>query len=414
MKPYTIFLWAVIILGIVLRFWQIDFTDVHTDEAQFILDSRAHPPLGIFFIHVFQYIFGVSLFSARLVSSVLGAATVGVIALYARQVVPKHALLITALAAVFTPHVLLSKYIYLDVPQTFFWMLLLYSYTVARKQPNFYVYCLVFVAAMCSYLVKVQGMLFPFFLFVIHVVLHWRTFYKDTLSWLMLLAGFPILLYLLSMPDIGGIILFYRPTLYGFYDPSSRLLGILYNWWVTLGVFSVLVFISFFELKRLSWPVWLFLGMALIMSMILSPHMFYLAYLLIVVVPLGILLGKRLPKVAIIILVALLTVWSMYITRFGFTQFMIHPFYENEPYWNTHADIVNSYLPTNEPVVAIGIFGHQVNWYILPEVVNANNRFTTEQLTEFSTILRFGNSTTVVPRNYSSVYTDERVEILQR
>ncbi|MBU2259000.1 hypothetical protein KKC44_00155, partial [Patescibacteria group bacterium] len=43
--------------------------------------------------------------------------------------------------------------------------------------------------------------------------------------------------------------------------------------------------------------------------------------------------------------------------------------YQEEGYWNTHADTLNRILKDEEEVVALGPAGHHIRWYIEPRVL---------------------------------------------
>ncbi|MEK7137387.1 MAG: glycosyltransferase family 39 protein, partial [Patescibacteria group bacterium] len=231
-RSFFILIGILIAAGVLLRFQHLTIPDLTTDEAQYILPATAaHPPFGIALYQGAMALFGRELLIFRLVAAIVGILTLPLIYFVARSVTlssPKGdttALLATALAALFPPHILFSRLGYLDIIQCAAWTALLFCFLKAhqceyeiREQPHSLLgkvlsrlhrkiaeehrtmlwLTLTFLVSTAATFVKGQGLLFSLFLLIGLIIERRQGVLQSPLAWTLLLSLIPIGFYFLA------------------------------------------------------------------------------------------------------------------------------------------------------------------------------------------------------------------------
>ena len=377
------FLWLLIILGILLRLTDVAFPDFATDEAQFALNaSAAQPPVGMFFFWLSQAIFGASIISARLVSIILGIATIYQIVLTFSD--KKVALTAAAVASIFPTHIIFSKLAYLSVPLCFAWALTALMFIKANKKPNDSKLLIgLFLSSVLATFIKTQGLLLPFFLLIGTIIVSTKnkkalSIINYQLSIILALSLLPITLYILTNPGIGATLTLYGGNMYGVSDFLSRIWTLIHLWWTLIPLLLILFILSskFYLLSsKNNWPIYVLILTGVLLGLLLGPaHEYYTTYLVYWSIPVALLLNRMKPCWTPIIL-TLIVVNTLLLTgpRSIFLNGRTYKVYQNEGYWNTHATKINEVLKGVDEVIVLGHPGHHIRWYLEPRTLVGKN-----------------------------------------
>ncbi|MDP3791551.1 MAG: glycosyltransferase family 39 protein [Candidatus Omnitrophota bacterium] len=128
------------------------------------------PPLYMWCTAVFYKIFGVSEFSTRLTSGILGVASVLLLYLFGKKLADKMTGLLSALILLAFPHYIhFSKMGMMDVPVAFFTLLTLYLFWLGAQKEKYLFYS---GAILCvSYLLKGFAAFLPLLVIIVYAVL---------------------------------------------------------------------------------------------------------------------------------------------------------------------------------------------------------------------------------------------------
>ncbi|NQT95508.1 MAG: glycosyltransferase family 39 protein, partial [Candidatus Omnitrophica bacterium] len=95
------------------------------------------PPLYMWLTAISYKMFGINEFSTRLVSSLFGIAVILLMYLFSKRLYGKHTAILSSLILLGTPHFLhFAKLGVIDVPLTFFILLMIYLFWVGKAQPR--------------------------------------------------------------------------------------------------------------------------------------------------------------------------------------------------------------------------------------------------------------------------------------
>ena len=404
-KLDSFLLWLCIGVGIALRMTDLGVPDFATDEAQAALGATAAwTPLGMQIMGLAQSLFGHTIIVARSVSAVFGIALLPLLYLIAREYTDKKtALLITAIAAIFPTHIVFSRLAYLSAQLLFGWTLMLYCFLKTRKailapQSSLsasgvgWMFAL-FFASVFATLIKSQGLLFPGLLILGTFIEQWKTSKKlsivnclpaealakaGQLSIVLVLSLLPTTLYILTHPGIAATVLLYGGNMYGISGFFHRFIELFTTWWTELSLFLIVLVFALPSLKNFSWPVSALLALVSAVGFILGPdHAYYVSDLVLFALPMGVILsrgishqsvyvrsGARITECALL----LLTLIILGPTALSRTQWT-YPLYQEEGYWNTHAETLNAVLKDEETVTVLGFPGHHLRWYLTPRLL---------------------------------------------
>lgn len=391
-----------LLIGLLLRLWNIDLPDLATDEAQFILGaSAAHPPLGML---LFRGALAVhhSITAARMVSVLAGIASVGVLFAIAQRTQNRRtAITVSAVAAVFPGHVLFSKSAYLDGLLILTWLLTILTYEHTRaysEKKNGFSLFFLWAAAVASTFLKAQGFLFPL------ILLFWRIWemrrqrpWRDPITGVLILSMVPITLYLMTSPEIVATLQLYGGGLFGLQNILLRFLHTFGMWWHTLLLVLPLGIIALPWLKQYPRSVLLLCLLAVLQPLLLGPgHTYYATELVVFALPIGLLI-TRLPRIAQMIAL-ILCIGSACTVQLRTPT----------TYWNTHAESLNALLAQEERVIAVGPVGHHVRWYLRPEILVGNAM----DLTRWNGIIVDLGTDQELP-THTVFYQDERLRLLR-
>ncbi len=352
-----------LLLGLVLRLWQIGLPDLATDEAQFILGaSAAHPPLGIL---LFQGALALhhSVTAARMVSVLAGFLCVGALFLLAQRFsTVRTAGFVAATASVFPGHMIFSKLAYLDGLQTLAWVLTILTLEQARskrKEEGGMALLLLWAAAVASTFIKTQGFLLPLALLLLRLwEMRAHRPWRDPIAGMLILSLLPIALYLPTHPGIFATLQLYGGSTFGLEDFLTRIVTLLGTWWHELLLLLPLAVLSLPSLRKLPLSIKVLCVIAAMQGVLLGPgHAYYVTELVIFALPIGLFIA-RLPRTPRVITLILCMGSALAV------QMRASP-----TYWNTHADTLNALLAGEERIVAVGPTGHHVRWYLQPEVL---------------------------------------------
>ncbi|MCF7845143.1 MAG: glycosyltransferase family 39 protein [Kiritimatiellales bacterium] len=419
MRRYCpIIFWLIIILGIVLRVTDIGIPDIATDEAQFALGaSAAQPPVGMSLFALIQAIFGSSIIAVRSVSIVLGIASIGMMFLVARTFLTKESsLFVAAIASIFPSHIIFSRLAYLSVPLCFAWLLVLFVFLKAQKDSRWLIP--LFLACVFATFVKTQGLLFPLFLLVgiIFSLIKRREFsiinYQFLIAIILLLSLIPIGLFIATSPGILATLLLYGGNMYGLSNIIERISTLISVWWSILPVLTVFAASSITRMRDIPWPVWVLVFIGTIMGLLLGPaHQYYTTYLVYWSIPITVLLLRwPLPLKGIALVAVILSTLSIVGPRNIMPNARLYHIFQEEGYWNTNAEKINSILKDEDEVIVLGAAGHHIRWYIEPRVLVGD----TMDLSD-----RDGNYLLLIAEEASKIkgarvlYTDEMVSVLK-
>lgn len=414
-RMYGLSLAVLIAAGILLRMADLSVPDFSTDEAQYAFGSRAHPFVAISMMQIFQALFGHSIPVVRSVSVLAGIATLFVLFATSRLLYSERkdiSLLTLTVASLFTSHILLSRLAYLDATQCLMWTFLLYAFLRARARQTTASITILHIASVLAIFVKVQGMLFPFFLLLGRIIEKRGRVYRDPVFLALCLSFVPFTFYILSQPEVGAVFFLYTGKVIGFIDPAGRAVSLLLLWKSILGIFLVLIPLSLTQVRRLPWPVLVLLALAIGINFFLSPRLYYSTYLIFFALPIGLLLASwtlpwRLTALTLILLSALLIAGPRI---FPFASYRFYLF-QSPGYWNTHAAAINESIGESDEVIAIGHVGHQVRWYIDAKVIVGHEMDTEHMRGTFVVVAPPGTYTL---ENAEELYSDERVQVYQR
>lgn len=403
-------------VGILLRFLDTTLWDVLSDEAQFLLGhSNSHPDTVPFLLRSVVDLTGGSLFWARTLPGLAGALSVGVVYWIGRIVTtPRDALLITAIAALWPMHITMSRIAYLDSFQALAWLLTVAVFLQARRTPTPRWIGLLYLTVIITTFVKTQGFLFPMLL-GIGLIVHLRTqALRDPLTHTLLLAGIPVIAFILTEPQILYGVTVLRDMGAAGLGPQ-RLIIIADLWWRYLHVLLLLSILALPWLRTFPWPVWLLCAMPLLMPFLFGPdHKYYTTYTVFWALPVGMMI-MRLPllargaTVACIASATLLTVGPRDLVPHRF----LLSFTQEEGYWNHHADEINAFLQSEDVVYVSGSV-HHMRWYLTPTVVPTDNMPSTEEIRGI--MLVYFSKGGIKPNwpDARELYRDENVILLER
>lgn len=366
-------LWFVILVGILLRLADLSYPDFATDEAQFVMGaSAAQPPLGMAFFRLSLWMFGPTLLAARGMSALFGVLTPLLAALVMKEIGRRDlVLLAAALASILPSHILFSRLAYLSVPLSFFWLLTLLAFLLARKTNSSWVLIFLYMASVATTFIKTQGLLLPFFFLLGRIIERRGKVLSDPVSWILLLSLLPITLFIMTHPGIPATLLLYGGGMYGLSGFMDRIVMLVATWWQLLLLAFPILLIGIAGLRRLPWPVWGLILIGLGIGLVLGPgHPYYAVHLVYWSLPLAIaltavpsLLQGGILMLLLINTLALLAPRGILITPWTSTL------YRQETYWNTHADEINAAIGGAKEVIALGDLGHHIRWYINARVL---------------------------------------------
>jgi len=382
-----LFLLFLIAIGAALRIVDITIPDLATDEAQFALGaSAAQPPVGMFLFEIAQMLFGHEIFAVRGVSVLLGLLTLplifGITKTFSDE---KTALLATAIAAIFPSHIFFSRLAYLSVALCFGWALLLFVFLKARKAKTYESalpwIIAVFLASVFVTHIKTQGLLLPFFLMIGNFIETGITRKKNSslftlhfsLTTTLFLSLIPISLYILTHPGIAATLFLYGGSMYGVSDFMMRVRELFSVWWSFLGIFLIAAIFGMSALRKCPWPLQTLIVIGLLIGLLLGPgHSYYATKLVFLSIPLAIALttlamNVRMSVMTVLLLCTLFTLGPAHLVPFPDELFL------NKGSWNAEAATLNEFLKGEKSVVVFGDAGHQVRWYLEPEVLVGKN-----------------------------------------
>ena len=381
-----LFLLFIIALGAALRIVDITIPDLATDEAQFALGaSAAQPPVGMFLFEIAQMLFGHEIFAVRGVSVLLGLLTLplifGITKTFSDE---KTALLATAIAAIFPSHIFFSRLAYLSVALCFGWALLLFVFLKARKAKTYESalpwIIAVFLASVFVTHIKTQGLLLPFFLLIGSFIQGWIkrknsqfSILNFQLSMALFLSLVPISLYILTHPGIAATLFLYGGSMYGVSDFMMRVRELFSVWWSLIGIFLIAAIFGMSALRKCPWPLQTLIIIGLLIGLLLGPgHSYYATKLVFLSIPLAIALttlamNVRMSVMTVLLLCTLFTLGPAHLVPFPDELFL------NKGSWNEEAATLNELLKGEKSVIVFGDAGHQVRWYLEPEVLVGKN-----------------------------------------
>ena len=394
-----LFLLFLIAIGAALRIVDITIPDLATDEAQFALGaSAAQPPVGMFLFEIAQMLFGHEIFAVRGVSVLLGLLTLplifGITKTFSDE---KTALLATAIAAIFPSHIFFSRLAYLSVALCFGWALLLFVFLKARKAcvtpssaasaariegrtATLWIIA-VFLASVFVTHIKTQGLLLPFFLMIGNFIETGITRKKNSslftlhfsLTTTLFLSLIPISLYILTHPGIAATLFLYGGSMYGVSDFMMRVQELCSVWWSLIGIFLIAAIFGMSALRKCPWPLQTLIVIGLLIGLLLGPgHSYYATKLVFLSIPLAIALttlamNVRMSVMTVLLLCTLFTLGPAHLVPFPDELFL------NKGSWNEEAATLNELLKGEKSVIVFGDAGHQVRWYLEPEVLVGKN-----------------------------------------
>jgi len=385
-KYERFFLIFVIALGAVLRIVDIAVPDFATDEAQFALGaSAAQPPLGMFLLQIPQFFFPHEIIPIRAVSVLLGLLTLplifGITKTFSEE---KTALLTAAVAAIFPSHIFFSRLAYLSIPLCFGWALLLFTFLKARRAKTYQSavpwIIAVFLASVFVTHIKTQGLLLPLLLLTGTLIERRKqknnsqfSIFNYQLSLTLFLSLLPISFYILTHPGIAATLFLYSGSMYGVSNILTRVLELVTTWWSILGIFLLAIFFGLQSLRECPWPVNALIVIGLLIGLLLGPgHSYYTTKLVFLSIPIAISLSLLTVNARTICMIFLLlfTLFTLGPTRL--VPFPHEIFTENG-FWNQNAPEFNEFLRSEKSVVVLGDAGHQVRWYLEPEILAGKN-----------------------------------------
>lgn len=381
------FLLCIIALGAVLRIVDVSVPDFASDEAQFALGaSAAQPPAGMFLFQFAQILFGHEITAVRGVSVLLGILTLplifGITKTFSDE---KTALLATAIAAIFPSHIFFSRLAYLSVALCFGWALLLFAYLKARKAKSYKQAApwiiAVFLASVFVTHIKTQGLLLPFFLMIgsfieAHIARSKNpslSSFLVPLSSALLLSLIPIALYILTHPGVAATLLLYGGSMYGVSDFIIRVQELFSVWWSLIGIFLIAALFGMKDFRKCPWPLQTLIVIGFLIGLLLGPgHSYYATKLAFFSIPIAMALSTLEKKLRVTLVTALLIFTLFTLCPAHLVPFP-HELFAKEGSWNKEAPIFNDLLGDEQSVIVFGDAGHQVRWYLEPEVLVGKN-----------------------------------------
>lgn len=373
-------------LGILLRFLDLSFPDFDTDEAQAAFAATAAwTPAGMMTFRFAQALFGQEIIIVRGTSALFGLAFLPLFYALARRYVDRPtALTAVAVAALFPSHILFSRLGYLSTQLLFAWTLLLYCFLKvcevsndkatprsSTKSSGVGWFAALFFASVYATFIKTQGLVLPILLAVGVFIDQWRTQDKFSIFWTLLLSLIPVSLYILTHPGIAATLLLYEGNLYGVSDFLTRVSDLLRTYWHVLSLFLLAIVFSLRSFPACNWPLRVTLAWVSMHGLFLGPgNAYYTTELVLFALPIGVSLARLSPllrnTVLCILLITTLTLLgprSLFLNRWT-----LEPF-RSEPYWNTHANIINEHVRDETAVTVFGYPGHQLRWYLEPRAL---------------------------------------------
>lgn len=389
-KPDRILILAIITLGILLRFSDITLPELATDEVQAALGvSPAWTPLGMGILRFAQSIFGHEIIVIRGVSILFGLAMLPLVYSLSREYVDQEtSLIITAVAAAFPSHIIFSRLAYLSIQLSFAWTLTLLCFLKARKTNDRKWIIALFFASFAATMIKTQGLLLPFLLIIGTIIEKRKGTVKDTAFWTLVFSLIPVSFYIITHPGIAATLLLYGGNMYGVSGPLSRLTALVSVWWNILGLFLVAIIITLPALRKFSWPLWVLIVIGSSIGYILGAgHEYYTTHLVLFSLPIGAALALWRPALRQICLVALLAMSIVIVGPHNLLKTSWrHHLYQEEGFWNRHAQEINEVLKDQEVVTVLGDAGHHIRWYLEPEVLVGKN-LSAPYPTDFAVLL---------------------------
>jgi hypothetical protein len=409
----TLLLWLGILGGITLRCIDISVPDVLTDEAQFGLGtSAAHPPLGMAFFRAALMMGGSNILALRSVSIVLGILFLPLLYLLVREWMDRRgALLVTALGSLFPSAILFSRLAFLSMTQLFFWTLFVLLFLRVKNNGSEKEKIALFLAAVASSSIKFQGFVIPFLFLAGRMMEKRGSVLRDDVSWILLLSLVPIALYDLTHPGVLASVLLYGGSadVLGLIDRFRELFSV---WWNILGFAVLLLPLSLLGCTRLRWEMHVFLGWVLLQGFLFGPsHEYYVTDLVLFVIPIAMLIARsQVSSIVVLPLMmmnAILLLGPSFLVRSSWTN----PLYQQEGYWNLHAEEINNVLKDQDHVIVLGDAGHQLRWYMNPETLVGKDMDLSAQTGAF---LLLDPSIAVPFADGKKLYNDEQTRIIVR
>ncbi|HLD07577.1 MAG TPA: glycosyltransferase family 39 protein [Candidatus Peribacterales bacterium] len=377
-QEYRFTLGLLAALGVLLRITDLPFPDFATDEAQAAFAaSAAWTPLAMGIVKGATTLFGEEIIVARSVSALFGIACLPLIYLLSMELTKKRdsALLALVVASLFPSHILFSRLAYPSIQECFFWLAALFFYLRATRSKDMRWSIALFFAIVASTMTKTQDILFPAAL-VLGRIAELRTkVMKDTVTWIIILACIPFVLYVATHPGIAATIFLYGGNMYGVSGPLDRFVTLFETWWRLLALFLIIIAVSLPALKKLPWPFHALLGTAILTAYLLGPgHTYYTTHLVFFSLPIAMTITEWKPNIRNLCL-GLLTACTLLLLgpRAVFLNPWTEDHYREPGFWNEHAAEINDVLKGEEAVTVLGDAGHHLRWYLEPKVLVGKN-----------------------------------------
>lgn len=248
-KKY-IFLLIVVLLGLVIRISFLGASSLGNDEAK--------TALGVDFPHSFvlptlsvlsQHIFGVSETSARLPMALFGVLAVYLMYLLGKEIHKDFSLSFALLLAILPVNVIFSRSALLDIPLSTAYIFVLLFFIKYEKAQNTNNIFLLFLGLLLLPFLKIQAVYFLASLFIYLLVITKGFFWKDKRFFLLVLGFVPFFFYILSQPqqlyDLRSVVIGQTGK-----TDILKFLGLLWDSWGILFLFSLFGFVSLLFKKR--------------------------------------------------------------------------------------------------------------------------------------------------------------------
>jgi hypothetical protein len=268
-----------------------------------------------------------------------------------------------------------------------------------------------FLAAVASSSIKFQGFVIPFLFLAGRMMEKRGSVLRDDVSWILLLSLVPIALYDLTHPGVLASVLLYGGSadVLGLIDRFRELFSV---WWNILGFAVLLLPLSLLGCTRLRWEMHVFLGWVLLQGFLFGPsHEYYVTALVLFVIPIAMLIARsQVSSIVVLPLMmmnAILLLGPSFLVRSSWTN----PLYQQEGYWNLHAEEINNVLKDQDHVIVLGDAGHQLRWYMNPETLVGKDMDLSAQTGAF---LLLDPSIAVPFADGKKLYNDEQTRIIVR
>jgi len=366
-------LWVCITAGCCLRFVDLTFADLATDEAQFVLGATAaHPKPSLWVFQIAQFIGGSTLLSVRLPVALVGCLIVWLMYVIARRECGKEtALRVAALAAIFPSAIVFSRLAYLSTFVIASWLFFTYCFLRARRDSSVFMLILLFFASVIASYTKTQGFVFTFMLLLGCIIQKRQRVFQDPVAIILALSLVPISATLVTSPAILATLTQYSGGAFGAHAPLERLSTLFSSWVLMVPFFLPLLLLSVQRARQLPWSMVLLMCLGMGMAFFLGPsHLYYTADVIYTMFAIGLWMGTlhAYVRLSIVSVLCVTTVFVLQPMHWMQHSYRVPPF-SQVPYWNTHASQLESVLHTQTELTILGNnVGHHVRWYLRPEI----------------------------------------------